>query len=337
MVLIDALHINNGGGKVLLDYLISENNLKAKCTIHYILDKRIINNHPKITNGSYEYLSSGLLTRLLFYLRKAKKFKLVFCFANIPAPIKLNIPVYTYFHQPLFLEVEKSLPFKNRFLLWLKIWVLRRSINNTNKWIVQSNLIKDRVSFKFNISSEKISVIPFYPSFSKKKISYTRELIFLYVSNGELHKNHIRLLDAFVLFYDKLKIGELHLTVDKSYIYLYERINYLINLGYPIVNHGFINHEKLSILYAKSKYLIFPSLTESFGLGIIEALESGCKIIGADRPYMYAICNPSFKFNPESVDDICNSMINSVNFQNLDSDQLVSNKIDEIISILNNS
>jgi glycosyltransferase involved in cell wall biosynthesis len=337
MVLIDALHINNGGGKVLLDYLISENNLKVHSSIHYILDKRIINNHPKITNGTYEYLSSGLFTRLLFYIRKRRNFKSVFCFANIPVPIKLNIPVHTYFHQPLFLEIEKSLPINNRILLGLKIGVLRFSINNTNKWIVQSDLIKDKLSLKFNVLSEKISVIPFYPSFSKKYISYTRELIFLYVSNGELHKNHTRLLDAFVLFYDKMKIGELHLTVDKSYTYLYDRINFLINLGYPIVNHGFINHEKLSILYAKSKYLIFPSLTESFGLGIIEALESGCKIIGADRPYMYAICNPSFKFNPESVDDICNSLINSVNYQNLDSEQLVSNKIDEIISILNNS
>ena len=44
--------------------------------------------------------------------------------------------------------------------------------------------------------------------------------------------------------------------------------------------------------YLSSEFLMFPSLTESFGLGLIEAIECGCKVIGADLPYTYEVCEP---------------------------------------------
>lgn len=336
MLLIDALHINNGGGKILLDYLISENNVKSKSSVHYLLDHRIKNNHTKITNGTYEYLKSGLFERLLFYIRRVSEFDVVFSFANIPPLFKLNIPVYTYFHQPLFLEIEDELPLKQRFLLWLKTKIILFSIDNTSKWIVQSQLIKDKLSDKYGILKNQILIIPFYPPLPKLDIFIKRELVFLYVSNGESHKNHNRLLDAFVLFFDKMKMSELHLTIDKSYTTLIDKISLLQDKGYPIVNHGFLTHSELSYLYSSSKFMIFPSLAESFGMGIVEALENGCKIIGANRPYMFAICNPSITFNPESVEDICKSMINAIQGDNSISEQLVFNKIEELLLILNN-
>ncbi len=336
MVLIDALHINNGGGKVLLDYLISENNIKSKSKFHYLLDYRIKNNHVTITNGTYGYLKSGLFQRLIFYIRRVDEFELVFSFANIPPFLKLSIPVYTYFHQPLFLGMGNGLPFKQRFLIWLKTKIISFCVNNTDKWIVQSQLIKDKLSDKYGILKSQILIIPFYPALPKIDVFIKRELVFLYVSNGEPHKNHNRLLDAFVLYYDKMKIAELHLTIDISYKILCDKISLLQDLGYPIVNHGFLNHSELSYIYSSSQYLIFPSLAESFGMGIVEALENGCKIIGASRPYMFAICNPSITFNPESVEDICKSMVIAVQGDNSNSEQLVFNKIDELLLILNN-
>lgn len=336
MVLIDAMYINNGGGKVLLDYLISENNHKVNFRIHYILDSRIKNNHTIITHGTYEYLNSGFFNRFFFYLRRARCYKLVFSFANIPPFIKLKVPVFTYFHQPLFLEIEVGLPLRQRLLLLLKTKILSLCLNNTTKWIVQSQFIKDKLCEKFKIFRDDILIIPFYPSIPQTDISINRKFIFFYVSNGESHKNHNRLIDAFVLFFDKMKLAELHLTIDKSYKLIYDKIISLQDLGYPIINHGFVNHLELSYLYSMSQYLIFPSLAESFGLGIIEALEKGCKIIGANRPYMFAVCKPSFTFDPESVDDICKSMIAAANSDNSDSEQLVFNKIDDLILILNN-
>ena len=42
MVLIDAIYINNGGGKILFDYLISQLN-KSDLELYYLIDSRIEN------------------------------------------------------------------------------------------------------------------------------------------------------------------------------------------------------------------------------------------------------------------------------------------------------
>jgi glycosyltransferase involved in cell wall biosynthesis len=334
MVLIDAIFINNGGGKILLDYLISENNKKTNLELHYIIDSRIENNHCEVLNGTFEYLSSNWRKRRKYYLLNKKIIKKVFCFANIPPNIKLDIPVFTYFHQPLFLKIESELPIIKRLLFCIKTIVLSSVLKNTDKWVVQSSLIQSKLSEKYNIQLDNILIIPFYPSINKPDIVIQRAPIFLYVSNGEPHKNHKRLLASFVLFYDKKNYGELHLTIEDTYFDLINEVNGLKEQGYPIVNHGFLSRENLSDLYAKSLYFIFPSLTESFGLGIIEALENGCLILGADRPYMHAICKPNIIFNPESIEDMCNGMINATNNQFENSEQYVQNKIEDLITLL---
>lgn len=333
MVLIDAIYINNGGGKILLDYLISQIN-NTNLDIHYLIDARIENKHCKVVNGTVEYVKSNWRVRRKYYLLNKIKYNKVLCFANLPPNIKLDIPVFTYFHQPLFLKIESSLPFIKKVFFWLKTKVLFTVINNTDKWIVQSALIQSKLSEKYKIKNDDIYILPFYPSINIPKTITHREQIFLYVSNGEPHKNHKKLLQAFVLFFDKLKLGELHLTIENTYVDLVNDINKLKEQGYPIFNHGFLSRENLSQLYAKSLFFIFPSLTESFGLGIIEALESGCIVLGADRPYMHAICKPNILFNPESIEDMSNGMINALKKHFDKSEQYVHNKINDLITLI---
>ncbi len=45
-------------------------------------------------------------------------------------------------------------------------------------------------------------------------------------------------------------------------------------------------------------YLIFPSVTESFGLPLIEAADCGMKILASDLPYVYDVVKPSIVFSP---------------------------------------
>ena len=47
MILIDAVYINESGGKVLFDYLIEQME-RQNLSIFYLIDKRIENNHSKI-------------------------------------------------------------------------------------------------------------------------------------------------------------------------------------------------------------------------------------------------------------------------------------------------
>jgi len=52
-----------------------------------------------------------------------------------------------------------------------------------------------------------------------------------------------------------------------------------------IINHGSLEKSNIQKLYNCSKATIYPSLNESFGLGIIEALTAGCDVIGLSMVY----------------------------------------------------
>ena len=59
MILVDALYINNGGGKILLDYLILKLN-ESSLDVYYLLDDRIIGNHPEINPEKIKYFLDAI-------------------------------------------------------------------------------------------------------------------------------------------------------------------------------------------------------------------------------------------------------------------------------------
>src|SRR5690606_13519896 len=112
---------------------------------------------------------------------------------------------------------------------------------------------------------------------------------YLFVSNATDHKNHKNLIEAFCKFFDKQQVGKLILTVSDFYAETFALIGKKIDEGYPIENIGFVKRDELGEIYQNAEYLIYPSLAESFGLGLLEAVDQGCKVIGADLPYTYAV------------------------------------------------
>ena len=69
MILIDALYINNSGGKVLLDYLIDSLE-DTNEEFFYLLDKRIEGNTPKIKEkNNVLYIKANLYNRYKFYVK----------------------------------------------------------------------------------------------------------------------------------------------------------------------------------------------------------------------------------------------------------------------------
>lgn len=333
MILIDSIYINDSGGKILLDYLIVMLE-KKEIKVHYLLDSRVIHNHPEIINNKVTYLESGVLKRYAFYKENRDAFSKVLCFGNLPPFLKLNAEVFTYFHQSLFLKVSKEFSFAQKMQFRLKSRVLTSIKNNTDYWLVQSKIMKDGLELKYNLSSEKVKILPFYPPL-EKDINFVRiKHTFLYVSGGYPHKNHIRLIDAFCRFYDTYHFGELILTVSSDFVSIISLINQKINNGYPITNLGFVKRDELYEVYRKAEFFIFPSLTESFGLGLIEAIECGCKVIGADLPYTYEVCEPSIVFNPLYEESFIEAFKNSLNEDVKISIPRIKNNINKLINIL---
>ena len=161
MILVDALYINNSGGKVLLDYLIEELEVSG-LHVFYLLDNRVSSSAYNVKQGNIIYLKASLINRFNFYRENKDKFTKVFCFGNLPPLHKLNIPVYTYFHQKLFIDEPKELPLKQKIVFKVKVFIFRQLMRNTRYWIVQTEAVKkDFLNAFAKIDNEQVLVIPF--------------------------------------------------------------------------------------------------------------------------------------------------------------------------------
>ena len=334
MILIDSIFVQMGGAKVLLDYLIKNiENEKIDC--FYLFDERCKDDYGFIPKERKLFLKASLLKRHIFYKENKLIFYKVLCFGNIPPTLKLNFPVITYFHQTLFLNIPDSVSFFIKMKIKLKTSILSFIKSNTDTWLVQSDFIRNRLASKFKINLADVKLMPFYPPLKNEIKNYKRRTDgFAYISQGGLHKNHSNLIEAFCSYFDEYKKGTLSITISNEFPELIEMIKIKNSLGYPIINYGIVKRDDLVEIYQTNKYLIFPSLGESFGLGLVEAIENGCNVIGSDLPYTYAVCNPSIVFNPLDIHDITRALATSQLDNVKETEQLVFNKIDDLILLL---
>ncbi|MDP2455206.1 MULTISPECIES: hypothetical protein [unclassified Kaistella] len=166
MLLLDSLYINNSGGKILLEYLVEQLE-KNKIPVFYLFDERCKDDFQNVPKRRKVYLKANLLNRHHFYRRKGGTFSQVLCFGNLAPTIPLKVPVYTYFHQTLFLETPDTLSIINKIKFKIKRMVLDSIKSNTNIWLVQSANIKKGLMSKFELTKSQVKVMPFYPPLKK--------------------------------------------------------------------------------------------------------------------------------------------------------------------------
>ena len=335
MLLVDSLYINVGGGKILLDYLVKE--IEARqMDVFYLFDLRCKNDFKQVPNDRKVYLKASFFNRYQFYKRNKNNFTKILCFGNIPPPCEINNSiVYTYFHNVLMFNKRNEYSIALKLKVFLRNKLFRFLKKFSNIWIVQSSLVKEKVVSYLNISADDCFVYPFFDLSEKNITAKKKENTYLYVSSGASHKNLNRLLDAWLLVYQKGYNPELHLTIPQYEIELINKINFLVEKGINIVNHGFIEKSKLSILYTESEYLLYPSLFESFGLPLLEAVGHGCKVIAADLEYTYEVIEPSYTFNPLVIQSISDAVIFSLNNKLNVTTPKIKNEIDALIKMLN--
>ena len=114
------------------------------------------------------------------------------------------------------------------------------------------------------------------------------------------HKNHFKLGKAFEELDKKdEKSHKLLLTIsNEDYLKLFK------NKNKNIVLLNDLSYKEIFFIYRYIDYLIFPSLLESYGLPLLEAMFSNINIIASDLPYVYDICKPFLVFKPNEIEDI---------------------------------
>lgn len=332
MLNIIAPNIKNGGGQELLEYLLEhlqENYKEVQVTVYL--------------DNSMQHIKESKFRKVIFLNNSFEKIKLFYkkldnslYFGNLP-PLRKSHNSIVYFHN-LYLLMDAKKLFSSSFKFFIKYilqqWYIYNFVKNVNVVACQNKLIKDMFMGKYKFDGAE--VLPFFRLCDKKSDDLTsKEYDFCYVSIAHPHKNHHRLIEACEILSNENVSFSLALTIEDGHDELIEKINHVNQKGnVKIINLGQLSKENVCKLYAQSRCLIFPSTEETFGLGLIEAVNMDLDIIASDLSYVYQSVEPSLVFNPDSSLDISLKIKEYLSGNVKKSKSKIDNEIDKMIQIL---
>lgn len=317
MIFIDALYINTGGAKVILESIIFQLNKERNLSDYiFLFDDRLSSESYSILDKkNFFVINAKSSKRKYFYINNLKSFHKIICLANVPPPIPIiHKSVYILFHnahiiQPN-LKLDKLFALLKYTLKWFYIFYNNKTSYN---WIVQTRTMHNLLHSGLFVDETKIKILPFFNDESFVKIDYvknTKEICFAYIADGQPQKNHLFLLKAWKVLFESYNINyRLILTVSNSYPNLLFQIDKLQRAGLNIENLGLVQHSVVLKLYSSINYLVYPSLIESFGLPLIEASSLGCDVIAIDKGYVTDVIKPSRSFSEYRVTDLVEIII----------------------------
>jgi glycosyltransferase involved in cell wall biosynthesis len=149
--------------------------------------------------------------------------------------------------------------------------------------------------------SVDIEILPFAVPLEARQSERERLFDFVYVADGEAHKNHRTLVEAWVRLKQRGLTPSLALTLSKRDTALKQWVALQAETyGLRISDLGVVSHAEIANLYSQASALVFPSLSESFGLPLIEARESGLTILAGELDFVRDVCEPAETFDPTS-------------------------------------
>ncbi|MFA5878808.1 MAG: glycosyltransferase family 1 protein [Candidatus Margulisiibacteriota bacterium] len=218
-------------------------------------------------------------------------------------------------HFPRFFSLKERI---TRFI------VNRNAAKFARKIICESNYVKNDIIKYLKIPSKKIYLLPAPPpksfldyNYSEKNIELLSkkynlpEKYIFYPANFWLHKNHLRLLEAFKIILEKHP--ELKLVLTGNNNNYYKNINLTINklnLKKNVINLGYVDYLDLPIIYLKSKMLVMPSLFESISIPIYEAFALKVPVVASNIVALpEQIGNAGLLFDPYMPNDIADKIL----------------------------
>lgn len=309
-LIIHAPNIHRGGGKtLLLNLLQSIEGGRERCLV--LVDSRM--EAPPLPANieviRFPPTIAGRAAAEKRLIRSAHREHVVLCLGNLPPIARLQArKVVLFLHNRYLLDTgTPGFPLAVRLRNAVERLWLRHCIGNADQVVVQSPSMAHMVHRCLGISP---LIAPFSANHSRARDpepaavgAPTPESRFLYVASGEPHKNHRRLVEAWAILAEaglrpllKLTVNPAHHPALASWISEKAKQHDL-----RIENAGEVGPERLQVMYDEATALIYPSLTESLGLPLLEVGTHGLPIIASERDYVRDIVAPKHTFDPESA------------------------------------
>jgi len=307
-ILLYAPNIHCGGGLTLIRPLLEA---LTRESYQAILDSRF-KNIPTDKKNILYLARNSIFSRLkaeLILRDNAQEGDIILCFHSLPPIFFSKAKVIVYLHNKHLLPTSdfplRDLSFYTRSRIFFERMLLALFYRNIDQLIVQTESMR-RLVLESSINFTSVSMFPFInmkDNFELITKGVTNNIYggFLYVASGDAHKNHNNLLNAWVCLAQKNIFPSLILTIGDEYNELRESISVLMSrYNLKIINLGCVDNTLILDLMKKSKALIFPSFTESFGIPLIEADRLNLSILASELDYVRDVCRPKETFDPRS-------------------------------------
>ena len=203
----------------------------------------------------------------------------------------------------------------NRLIFELKHFIFRQvlksEISRAVKVITPTNTIKKQIISLFGEHLQR-KIIPLaegvdYQLFNLKANNKLKKVFkkpfFVYIGNFYPHKNVSNLIRVFSQI--KKDVSLILVGPDNFFAKRLQQISIELWKKKKIIFYPNASKSDLVFFYQNALALIHPSLSEGFGLTIIEALYFGCPVIASDIPVFDELYRDNFiRFNPYRLDSL---------------------------------
>ncbi len=315
---MDARHLNHvldGLGRYMLELI---NNLDINDNYQYtILHAKdfpfdYIHNQDHFQFKQINIRGGALLQHLIlpFHIFKLKADTYFYPFIDPPifSPAKKNIFAVHDLNHFFFSKYAAT---ERKFAIIMAKIFIHVSSKQYNHVVVFSQYVKDQLNKHVAASIGKTTVI--YHGFSpdsfdsgiNKKLSVTSPFI-LYIGNNRPHKNIKRLIDSFKLI--SLVDKGIHLVIAGNQLKRFIKTKDYVEvngLSDKITILNKVSNSQLKWLYKHCELVTYPSVSEGFGLPLLEAWHFETPIIASSTTCIPEIgANAVAYYNPFDVEDM---------------------------------
>ncbi|GCD76559.1 glycosyl transferase family 1 [Thermaurantimonas aggregans] len=258
---------------------------------------------------------------------KADKLDLLHCTSNT-APIWLDVPLMVTLHDVIYLEKNPLFapgytPYQ-RFGNMYRRWVVKTAIPQANRVLTVSQYevgnvlkflpqIKDRLHVLYNgVGAHFQKITDSLQLNTVRKKYHLPEKFIMFLGNTDPKKNTENTLKAYALiaketnYSYKLLLGDL----DKQFVKNILDRNNLSELFNHIHFTGYIKNSDLPAILSQAEVFLYPSLRESFGIPIIEAMACGTPVVTSSVTSMPEVAgDAALLADPTKPDDIASAAL----------------------------